>query len=203
MAWRTPKTWADGQHPTAADFNAYVSENMDIIRGGGIAVSGQTAGELAVASSSSQLVSGGPAFLNGALETGRLRVGAASSGAIVNGTIYQDGIVRAWALIDVDDTQAGAGPSSVITGFNVNDTTDISIGQTQLNFHTALPTNYVAFALPIGLESIGPPSTAADFSTSVSGFNTTDCTVTTFWNRASTDNTFAEIPFQFFAIGGY
>jgi len=71
MAWTTPATLVDGVRYVAAFFNIQLRDNMNALRGGGIAVSGQVANDFIFASSTTQLdtlaaVEGaGPVFSGG------------------------------------------------------------------------------------------------------------------------------------------
>lgn len=54
-AWTTPRTWVTGEVVTAAQMNTHVRDNLNELRGGGIAISSQAAGDVICASSSTQL----------------------------------------------------------------------------------------------------------------------------------------------------
>jgi len=54
MAWATPATLVDGVRYVASFFNQQLRDNMVALRGGGIAISGQAANDLILASSATQ-----------------------------------------------------------------------------------------------------------------------------------------------------
>lgn len=54
QSWSTPLVWTTGQTVTAAQLNAYISDNTSVLRAGGIAITSQAANDLIYASSSTQ-----------------------------------------------------------------------------------------------------------------------------------------------------
>lgn len=55
MAWTTPRTWADGELVTAALLNAQLRDNLNELRGGGIAMPSQAALDFVYAASATAL----------------------------------------------------------------------------------------------------------------------------------------------------
>lgn len=55
MPWSTPRVWATAELVTAANMNTYISEDLSVLRAGGIAIASQAAGDFLFASSSTQL----------------------------------------------------------------------------------------------------------------------------------------------------
>ena len=65
MAWTTPKSWSTGYKVLASDMNAFVSDNDNALRDGGLAVTSQAANDILYASSSTQLARSASLAFNG------------------------------------------------------------------------------------------------------------------------------------------
>lgn len=56
MGWTSPKSWVTGYKVLASDLNTFLSANDTALRAGGLAVSGQSAGDVIYASSATQFI---------------------------------------------------------------------------------------------------------------------------------------------------
>lgn len=86
QSWSTPLVWQTGQTVTAAQLNAYISDNTSVLRAGGIAISSQAANEVIFASSSTQLTRSANLTFNGSTLsiTGNVAFPTTATGLISN-----------------------------------------------------------------------------------------------------------------------
>ena len=98
MAWSTPRTWVSGELVTAAIMNSAIKANLDVLRGGGIAIASQTAQDILFASSStaiSRLAAGTSGYFLKTLSTGSApvwaEVAATTPGGSDTQVQYNDG----------------------------------------------------------------------------------------------------------------
>lgn len=131
MSWTAPLTWIANQIVTAAQLNTHVRDNLIELRGGGIAISGQTGNDFIYGASSTQL---GRVSVAGPGGDGRVPTFIAPGWQLVDfypvGTIYEnatDGTNPATLL--GFGTWAALAPGRVLVEILVGDPATGTIGQ--------------------------------------------------------------------------
>jgi hypothetical protein len=185
MAWTTPRTWAPAYEVTDSDMDIYVSDNLNEVRDGGIAVTGQTAGDVVIASGAqnwTRVV--GLTYLSSVLSVpGRIRLSTEETGAgVVSGDIYKNALVLAWAKI--------ASGGGLLDGVNVSTSTDAGDFY-RVTFASPLPDNYAVMATPIDTGSSRCAATAFNHTN-------TQCSIMMDISRNPADMSFTMV-----AIGGH